>query len=241
MSVRLLIILIHLGLFLGVSTGQESQLLDILKRHELTRTSLIHSDGTKTLILKGFHRKNDEVLEIIMKRKDPNKLRVDYEQNGFAVTIAYNGETGWQRKEKGDFVNVDTYIPGEFDWLKLTADFRGYLLRFLAGEVGIEVDLLENVEFRGRKLYSISTSHPDAHINYYLNSSTYYLEKMEVLKPDGSLLEEILFSDYRMVDGIPISYRQDFKNSNGQPYTYRWDKVIINAVVYDFIFEKPKY
>ena len=77
-------------------------------------------------------------------------------------------------------------------------------------------------------------------MKYYLNMVTSNLEKIEVLSSDGSVGETTTFKDYRMIDGIPMFHRQEFKNAEGKTHTYYWDKIEINSVVYDFVF-KQKY
>ena len=241
MPVYLLIALIYLSGFLGLAQGQDTQLLDILQRFERTKSSQLHPDGIETLVLTGSYHTQGQVLSISLKQKDPSNLRLEYKQDGFDVIIGYNGEVGWQRKEKGDFVSIRDYIPGEYDWLKMMADLRGYLLRFLAGEAGISVTILESVKIEGRKMHVILASDKDYQMKYYLNMVTSNLEKIEVLSSDGSVGETTTFKDYRMIDGIPMFHRQEFKNAEGKTHTYYWDKIEINSVVYDFVFEKPKY
>ena len=202
----------------------------------------MHPEGLQTLILKGIYNDDGKKLKITTIRKAPNKLRYEFELNGIETIIAHNGEIGWQRREKGDLLSIRDYTVGEFDWLKLNANFQTYLLRVLAGEPGITLSLLEDVEEDGRVLHVIlASTDSKLKMKYFLNSVSFNLEKLDVLSPDGTFLEGTVYSDYRMVEGIPLAHQKQTTKATGEILTYNWDTIEVNPTVYSFVFEKPKF
>lgn len=228
--------------FWGTAQATDAKLLDILQRYKATQSSTLHPEGLQTLILKGTYNDNGKKLKITTIRKAPNKLRYEFQLDGIETIIAYNGEIGWQRREKGDLLSIRDYTVGEFDWLKLNANFQNYLLKVLADKPGITLSLLEDVEEDGRVLHVIlASTDSKLKMKYFLNSVSFNLEKLDVLSPDGTFLEGTVYSDYRMVEGIPLAHQKQTTKATGEILTYNWDTIEVNPTVYSFVFEKPKF
>lgn len=229
-------------LFWGTAQATDAKLQDILQRYKATQSNTLHPEGLRTLILKGVYNNNGKILKITTIRKAPNKLRYEFELDGIETIIAHNGEIGWQRREKGDLLSIRDYTVGAFDWLKLNANFQTYLMRFFAGEPGITLSLLEDVEEDGRVLHVILASTDSKFkMKYFLNGVSFNLERLDVLSPDGTLLEGTVYSDYRMVEGIPLAHQKQTTKATGEILTYNWDTIEVNPTVYSFVFEKPKF
>ena len=64
---------------------------------------------------------------------------------------------------------------------------------------------------------------------------------IEVLDAEGNLLDQTNFSNYRLIDGIPVAF--NIKNiKKGKTVSQStWSEVTINSAIYDFLFEKPKF
>jgi hypothetical protein len=240
---RIYIILIT-ALALQGTTAQvsNSKVFDIIKRYDATLVSPSHPAGIQTIIRKGRHTEGDKQFELTLTRKASYKIRYEYILDGIETIIAYNGETGWQRLQRGDSVSILDYVPSDYDWLRQSADLRGHLLRALSGEVGIEIRLLESEVIEGRAMHVIFASDDlDYSLKYYLNALSHYLEKVDILDSEGKLLEETYFSDYRLVGGIPMAGSIKTIKNDGEETLYVWDDIKINETVYDFFFEKPKF
>ena len=78
-------------------------------------------------------------------------------------------------------------------------------------------------------------------MKYFLNGVSFNLERLDVLSPDGTLLEGTVYSDYRMVEGIPLAHQKQTTKATGEILTYNWDTIEVNPTVYSFVFEKPKF
>ena len=242
MRTSLLIFSLFMTFFWGTAQATDAKLLDILQRYQATQSSTLHPEGLQTLILKGTYDDSGKKLKITTTRKAPNKLRYEFELDGIKTIIAHNGEIGWQRREKGDLLSIRDYVAGDFDWLKLNANFQTYLLRVLAGEPGITLSLLEDVEEDGRVLHVILVSTDSKFkMKYFLNSVSFYLERLDVLSPDGILLEGTVYSDYRKIEGISLAHQKQTTKASGEILTYNWDTIEVNPTVYSFVFEKPKF
>lgn len=242
MRTSFLIFSLLMTFFWGTAQATDAKLQEILQPYKATHRSTMHPEGLQTLILKGTYQDNGKKLQITTIRKTPNKLRYEYELGGIKTIIAFNGENGWQRREKEDLLSIRDYEAGDFDWLKLNANFQTFLLRAFAGEPGITLSLLEDVEEDGRVMHVIlAATDSDLKIKYFLNSVSFYLERLDVLSPDGSILEGTVYSDYRIVDGIPLAHQKQTTKATGEILTYNWDTIEVNPTVYSFVFEKPKF
>lgn len=228
--------------FLSNTQAEEVKLLDVLEGYKRTKTSSIYPNGAETFIKKGLRIENNKTFELIQTRKAPNKVRYEYELDGVKISVGYNGDIGWQRRVQGDSLSIREYEVGKFDWLKLSADFYGYLLRSLQGDPTITLRLLKDVMEEGRAAHVIEASDGSNFLlKYFISSASYYLLKTEISYLDGSFIERTKYRDYRKVDGIPLSHRQITVDSEGLESLNIWDEISVNQVVYDFIFEKPKF
>ena len=228
--------------FLSNAQAEEVKLLDVLEGYKSTKISTIYPNGAETYIKKGLRIENNKSFELIQTRKAPDKVRFEYELDGVKTSVGYNGDIGWQRQDQGDSLSIREYLVGKFDWLKLSADFYGYLLRSMQGDSTITLRLLGDVMEEGRTAHVIEAlDGSNISIKYFISSASYYLLKTEISYPDGSLIERTKYMDYRKVDGIPLSHRQITVNAEGLESLSIWDEIALNQVVYDFIFEKPKF
>lgn len=242
MRISFLIFSLLMTLLWGTAQATDAKLQDILHRYKVTQSSALHPEGLQTLILKGTYQDDGKKIQITTIRKAPNKLRDEYEEDGIKTIIAFNGETGWQRREKGDSLSIRDYEAGDYDWLMENANFQTYLLRAFAGEPGITLRLLEDVEEGGRVMHVIvAASDSGMTIKYFLNRVSLYLERLDVLNPDGTLLKGTVFSHYRKIEGIPLAHQRKTTKATGEIQIHIWDTIEVNPVVYSFLFEKPKF
>ncbi len=240
---RIYIILIT-ALVLQGTTAQisNSKVFDIIERYDATLRSPLHPEGIQTIVRKGMHTEGDKKFELTLTRKAPYRIRYEYILDGIETIIAYNGDNGWQRLQRGGSISILDYVPDDYDWLRQSADLKGHLLRALSGEAGIEIRLLESEVIEGRAMHVIFASDDsDFSMKYYLNARSHYLQKVDILDSEGKILEETYFSDYRLIDGIPIAGSIKTIKKDGMETHYAWDDIKINQTVYDFFFEKPKF
>jgi outer membrane lipoprotein-sorting protein len=236
------ILLILLGVQSVTAQVNSSRVMEIVRQYDATMKSAQHPEGIQSIIRKGLHTEGDESFELTLTQKTPFKIRYDYTLNGVKTLIGYNGEIGWQRTQRGDEIAIRDYVLGGFDWLRQSADLNGYLLRSLAGEGGVELSLEAQEVFEERAVNVIRASDRNKiNIRYYLNAISYYLERIEVLDAEGNLLDQTNFSNYRLIEGIPVAF--NIKNiKKGKTVSQSsWSEVTINSTVYDFLFEKPKF
>lgn len=235
-------LIILLALQSATAQVSSSKVRAIIAQHDAIMRSPTHPEGIQAVIKKGSLSEGGKKFEITTIRKAPFRIRYEYTLDGIGNIIAYNGEIGWQRMQKGDDVSIRDYVAGEFDWLRQSADLKGHLLRALSGEAGIEIRLQDSEVIEGRAMQvMVASENSNYSIKYYLNALSHYLQKVVVLDREGQLVEETYFGDYRLIDGIPMARSVKTIKKDGTITEYVWDDIKINQTVYDFLFEKPKF
>lgn len=214
----------------------------ILREHQANFSSAVHPKGYDSVSLEGVLYKDNAVIDFITDRKRSNKFREIRSEKHLKVTVGYDGESGWRRKEQAAGTAVQNYTNKGFDWLQFESHFDNHLVRYLKGEDSIQLTLKDAVELDNKPMLVVEALDSEGTLTtYYLNPVTKYLERKELLSADGSYQLKAIYLDYHLVEGIPFAHRIEVFD-RGLMVGYRiYSKIHINPSLYDFFFEKPDF
>jgi hypothetical protein len=132
----------------------------------------------------------------------PDRIRIDLETADLKVSECYNGKSAWINDSRG----LRTLLGPQAKSMRLLALLANGRMRDL-GRSRIYPRSAIKSTVEGRQAFAVDLVMNEAAMRLYFDESTGLLVKRERETPDGA--EEVLFSDYRKVDGVmePFSLR----------------------------------
>ncbi len=177
---------------------------------------------------------------VTLYQKEPNKMRIDIEVMGMAITQAYDGETAWMTNPQTGAAEAlpENYVK-EFKRQALGNDSllnpEKYGITYAAKgkeKIGeIEYLVLEQTMSDGHQL------------TFYLDPSTYlpYKTKGMTLGQAGvEVMAESILGDYKKVDGIVMAHSLTTYQDGQEYIKMTFTKVAFNSNLEDSFFVMPK-
>ncbi|HEU4390708.1 MAG TPA: hypothetical protein VFV34_23085 [Blastocatellia bacterium] len=125
----------------------------------------------------------------------PDQVRLDLEGPGLVLSECYNGKSAWVRDHKG----LRTLLGREAKGLRLWAVLSNSRLRDL-GRVRVFAQKVTAGSVGGKPASAVDFTFNDVSAKLFFDNSTGLLIKQE--RETAAGVEEILFDDYRRVDGV---------------------------------------
>ena len=177
---------------------------------------------------------------VTMYQKEPNKMRIDVEIAGTAITQAFDGEVAWMTNpQTGATETLPENMTKEFKRQALGNDA---LLN--PGKYGITYAVKGKEKIEEKEYLLLEQTTPDGHkITFYLDPSTYlpYKAKGTTLGQAGvEVMGESIFGDYKKVDGVVMAHSMT-TYQDGQEYAkMTFTKVVFNSNLEDAFFKMAK-
>jgi hypothetical protein len=125
----------------------------------------------------------------------PDRIRIDIDSPGRKVSECYNGKSAWQQDERG----LRTLLGSEAKSLRLEAVLANGRLRDLS-RYRVTARTVQKATIDGHETNVVEFVLGDARIRLFLDDRSNLIVKQERETNEG--VEEILYSDYRKVDGV---------------------------------------
>lgn len=169
-------------------------------------------------------------------------MRMELSIQGMTMVQCLNGESGWyispfQGKTEPEKMNED-----DLKEVKQEADITGPLFNYK--EKGNKVELIGKEEMEGTDVFKLKVTRASGDIVYlFIDASNYMLLKETVKQKtkDKEVEADILFSNYKMVEGISFPFSMEFRQageSAGQTITV--ESIEVNPKVDESIFKMPE-
>ena len=166
--------------------------------------------------------------------KAPNRSYTEVIWSGHRWSEAFNGKSGWRLDTTG---GLRTLIGQEGARVKADASHRNDRSLAYKKEKG-RVQSLGQATVGDRPAYAIEfTTRTGIKRKVYFDAEKYWILKEEQ-DAEGST-EEIVFGDYRPVDGIMEPFRIEMRR-NGETLKIAINQVVHNTLVDDRVFDYPK-
>lgn len=174
--------------------------------------------------------------------KRPSKMRFEVEMSGTSLTQAYDGVNGWA------ILPTSTGRPrpqpleeDQLQQLRDMADFDGPLLDFKAK--GNKVELVGPSDVEGAPAYELEITKPSGQVSRTFLDATSFLPLLDVItveRPEGDLVVDVDYSDYKAVSGVLLAHTlvQSVAGTEASQ-TISIQAVEPNVDVPDSMFEMP--
>ena len=167
-----------------------------------------------------------------------SKVTIDVEVNGMNIRIVkvLSGDKGWQKVGDGAATPLN-----DVDLAEEKAVVYGKHLTTLVplNDKGVKLASLGEIKAGEQTLVGMRVTR-DKHrdVSLYFDKKTHLLSKVEMSVKDGGqeFLQEVLYSDYKAVDGVQLAQRVEFKRDGKsfveadftevRPYTQKLDDSI---------------
>jgi hypothetical protein len=149
------------------------------------------------------------------------------------LITAYNGKSAWRQIEEGKY----STLLGT-DALQVEAASRYYNLHFLnAKKARVGVAYVGHEQWGGREIDHLEFTMPEGlKRGVYFDSGTHLIAK-ESAKVAG-IDEEMLYDDYRAVDGMRIPFRIEYHRGK-DTYQIGVTRAVVNGVIGERVFDFP--
>lgn len=237
-------ILPWLALLLGgiLSTGLQGQTLDeVLAKYYQARGGL-----EKLKALQGWKMTGTIVLPaqelqmpLAMWQKQPDKLRVETTFQGRTTVQAFDGKKAWWivpfLAPEAREMPADQGLP-----FRQQADFENPLVVWK--EKGYRLELLGREEADGAAAFKLRLNAPGGReILYFLDAASGLERKsaMQLAAGEGQVAVEVLYRDYRPVDGLLMPFAIENRTNGQTQMTMTIESIAIDPDMPDDLFAMP--
>ena len=168
-------------------------------------------------------------------------MRMEVEVQGMQILSAVDGDSGWSINPMSGKKDPERMNSDQIKQSKHQMDLAGALYNYK--EKGSTVEFLGKEDMEGTEVYNLKVTKKNVDILYdYIDASTYLLLKETTTYKfnDKEISSDVLYSDYRMVDGIMFPFAMENRETGaaqGQPLNV--DKLEVNPVIDNSIFKMP--
>jgi len=207
---------------------------EIVARSVEARGGMAKVKGLQTVRMSGTAMLNDQIeaaVRILSKR--PNLSRFEMDVNGMTLVQAFDGKSAWALNP---FVTGSKAAPApekQSQELRAHTDMDGLLVDYKAKGRAVELDGTEDVG--GSPAWKLKVTEKDGGVDYvYIDTKS----NLMVKSASAHVGVTILFSDYRMVDGLVVPFKIE---QDAGPGTVKMtlDKIELNVPVDDAQFQMP--
>jgi len=180
---------------------------------------------------------------IVMYKKRPDEVRMEFTLQGLTGVQAYDGKTGWHIMPFQGKKDAQPMGEDEMKDIKENADFEGDELIDYKTK-GNKVEYVDKEPVEGSDTYKLKVTLPDGTVlEDYLDTDSYLVVKQVSTRTIRGTEHEIdaTIGDYKDEGGLmlPHSVQQAEKGSDQPPQNITLDKYEFNVPVDDAIFKMP--
>jgi len=177
---------------------------------------------------------------VTLYQKEPNKMRIDIEVMGMAITQAYDGETAWMTNPQTGAAETlpENYVK-EFKRQALGNDALLNPEKYGITYASKGKEKIGEIEY----LVLEQTTSDGHQTTFYLDPSTYlpYKTKGMTLGQAGvEVMAESILGDYKKVDGIVMAHSLTTYQDGQEYIKMAFTKVAFNSNLEDSFFMMPK-
>lgn len=237
-----LLIACFLGLFPIFGSAQTSgyALQDILQRYTEAYGGFRDDNALTSLSVEGGIEQEGRSFDFLMRKKRPFALRYRLADGPDNVVSGYNGSEAWIRTESNGEISIKSLDSKQEAVLRRQARFDSPLFRHLEKSEN-KIELIDRMARDGRSVFVIEVVEPDKKVfRYYLDALTTHVLQCDQMGPEGEVVFQTLYRDYREVEGFPFAFEVETRIDGKTISLAKVDKIEVNPGILSFYFEKPK-
>ena len=175
--------------------------------------------------------------------KRPMKALLEVIYQGMTMKQAYDGTIAWTINPFAGSEDPEKMDKGQTKRMQSMADMDGALVNYK--EKGSTVELIGKEDFEGTEVYNIKLIDKNGdQINYYIDAESYMIlkEASKTKMEEKEVKSETMFSDYRDINGIMLSFAMVVESDANPMGTQNivMEEFKQNVDIDDNIFVMPK-
>lgn len=184
--------------------------------------------AVETVRQSGSINVQGQTAQLTVVAKRPNLSRQDIKIGGSTITMSFDGVKAWMLNP---MVAPDPIeLPAEqAEMIKDQADIDGPLVDYKSK--GSTVELVGTEDANGKKAFHLRVSRKGLPPTELFIDSTTYLDLKSVTTVPGSGTMEMVFGDYRMVDGMTVPFSVKSSAAGMLLSELKLDKVEFNVTL----------
>jgi hypothetical protein len=189
----------------------------------------------RTIVLEGTFRSSDgKTGTYTLNTRLPNRYYSELVAGDTNLIEAYNGKSAWHRTANGEYT---TMVGAEGSQLEAAGQYyNSHLLDAKKNKIGIGFAALSKV--RGRDALELEvTTMTGVKRHVFFDPQTHLIVKEAATV--GGIDEEILYDDYRNVNGLKVPYKIELHRGTDS-YDIIVTRAEVNGVVGERVFDFPK-
>lgn len=175
---------------------------------------------------------------IIVRRKEPDKLRIDLDVSGMTIAMGFDGRAGWIADPYAEAIQE----MEESRSRDLAHQALGNRALLEPGQLGISYALRANERFNGREYIALEQALADGHrITFFLDPETFlpYKAKTRAVGRSGEEVDiETYYSDYREVGKVVIAHAIRTVQNGVEAQRLTIAEVVRNTGLDDSLFQR---
>lgn len=226
-----------------LSASAYAQTVDeIVDKHIAARGGADKLKGIQSLVTENSMATQFGEIPVTQTIVNGKGFRQEISIMGNAMITAIDGDKGWMiRPAMMQGTGEPEDLPAEMSkGLRGQLDPAGPLFNYK--DKGSKVELAGTEKVAGKDAYHLKITSADGNVvdqwidvASYMNVKTRATSKME----GQDVTQEMVFSDFKDVDGIKFPYTMETENPQAGQMTMTTNKIIINGKVDESVFKKP--
>ncbi|HBR93275.1 MAG TPA: hypothetical protein DEA90_03835 [Opitutae bacterium] len=211
----------------------------ILQRYTEAYGGFRDADALSSLSVEGTIEQNGQSFDFLMRKKRPYSFRYRLSNEWSRVVTGYNGKEAWLRSESQGQATIRELDEEETRDLRVLARFDSPLFRALE-EGDDDISFLERSTLNDRSVYVLAVEQRERGLcHYFVDVITAHVVRVDQFDLSGELQLQILYRDYREVDGFPFAHEIETRLGDERLSLAKVDEIEVNPGLLSFYFEKP--
>lgn len=175
--------------------------------------------------------------------KRPGSMYMEMTIQGMTMKQGYDGTTAWAINPFQGNTKAEKLPPEQAKYMRLQAEIEGQIVNYK--DKGNTVEYMGKEDVEGSDTYKLKLTDKDGDITYYYIDAASNLLIKESAKrkiKEKEISSDVMYGDYRPVDGFLIPFSTEVKSSAGQMgnQNITIEKAELNTPVEDEIFKMPE-
>lgn len=195
----------------------------------------------QSYLMEGIRVRND-VMPAFFYRTRPNKLLMKFDVGDLTAYRTYDGEKGWYTAPWRGVVNPVPFPEDALEALANSADFDDQLANWKTK--GYKAKLMDDETVDEKNHFVVELLSATGFTTlFFIDKETYLLTKTKMVRPRGEQQNtiEILYSDYRSVEGIMFPFEVEEYTNGARVLTTEFDEIILNPELPEDFYDMSRY
>ena len=236
----ILVCLLYIIPVYGSAQEDAYTLESILQRFTKAYGGFREADALSSLSVEGTIFQNGQTFDFLMRKKRPHSMRYRLSNDFVSIITGYDGYQGWIRTKNSQEVSIDLLDHEALRKIRVQSRFYSPLFYHLQKREN-QIELIELTSYEERSVLVLEVREYDSEASlYYLDIETANIVRVDHLDAGGELRIQILYRDYREVEGFPFAFEIETRFNGETKSLAKVNSIDVNPGILSVYFAKPK-